>query len=85
VRKRKRTSVTIELHRLEEALCQDHLTVFMDVGELLNLGDIQYTDLLVLLGLAVFRVARQAGFGANEKMVAELRFWYMASLCTPAR
>ena len=57
----------------------------MDVGELLKLGDIQYTDLLVLLGLAVFRVARQAGFGANEKMVAELRFWYMASLCTPAR
>jgi hypothetical protein len=57
----------------------------MDVGELLNLGDIQYTDLLVLLGLAVFRVARQAGFGANEKMVAELRFWYVASLCTPAR
>ena len=67
---------TTELHRLEEALRQDHLTVFMDVEELLNLGDIQYTDLLVLLGLAVFRVARQAGFGANEKMVAELRFWY---------
>jgi hypothetical protein len=37
-----------ELHRLEETLRHDPLTVFMDVAELLNLGDIQYMDLLVL-------------------------------------
>jgi energy-coupling factor transporter ATP-binding protein EcfA2 len=67
---------TTELHRLEETLRHDHLTVFMDVEELLNLGDIQYTDLLVLLGLEVFKAARQAGFRADEKMLTQLRFWY---------
>jgi arginase family enzyme len=39
---------TTELHRLEETLRHDPLTVFMDVAELLNRGDIQYMDLLVL-------------------------------------
>jgi hypothetical protein len=67
---------TTELHRLEESLRNDHLVVFMDVEELLNLGDIQYTDLLVLLGLEVFKAARQAGFRADEGMLSQLRFWY---------
>jgi len=67
---------TTELHRLEETLRQDHLIVFMDVADLLNLGDIRYTDLLVLLGLEVFKAAHQAGFGADEKMLTQLRFWY---------
>jgi len=67
---------TTELRRLEETLGQDHLVVFLNVEEMLNLGDIQYTDLLVLLGLEVFKAARKAGFRADEKMLSQLRFWY---------
>lgn len=76
---------TTELHRLEEALQGDHLVVFMNVEEFMNLGDIHYTDLLVLLGLEVFRVTQKAGFRTEERLLKDLRFWYEEHILEKAK
>jgi hypothetical protein len=67
---------TTELYRLAAQFSRDHFIVFMDASESLNLGDIQYTDLLVLMGLQVFKVAREAGLRADDQKASHLRFWY---------
>ncbi len=65
-----------ELNRLAEALRETHLVVSFTVENQLNLGDVNYADLLVLLGLKVFEAAQAAGVeGENEKLQA-LRYWY---------
>lgn len=67
---------TTELARLEEALRETHTVVRFNVEGLLNLGDVHYADLLVVLGLEVFKAASQSGFKLDEKKRDGLRFWY---------
>lgn len=71
---------TTELYRLAANLSANHLVVFMQVAELLNLGDVQYTDLLVLLGLEVSRAAQEAGWPQQEEGLSDLLFWYREHL-----
>lgn len=67
---------TTELARLERALQETHTVVRLNIEELLNLGDVEYTDLLVTLGLQVFRAARRSGMDLGEKRLQDLIFWY---------
>jgi len=67
---------TTELARLEERLRPTHTVVRFSVESLLNLGDVNYADLLVVLGLQVFQAARQSGIGLDEKRLHDLLFWY---------
>lgn len=48
----------------------------MNVESLLNLGDVDYTDLLVVMGLEVFRHATGAGLRLEKEKLENLRFWY---------
>lgn len=65
-----------ELARLEQALRKDHLCVRLNVEERLNLGDIDYADLLVSIGLAVFQSVRQSGIRVDPRHMEDLLFWY---------
>lgn len=67
---------TTELHRLTQALQGDHVPVYVSVEDTLNLGDVHYTDLLVILGLKVFQEATRAGIPADHQKLQNLRFWY---------
>jgi hypothetical protein len=67
---------TTELARLEEALQDTHTVVRFNVEGLLNLGDINYADLLVVLGLQVFQAARDSGVKLDESRLHDLLFWY---------
>jgi energy-coupling factor transporter ATP-binding protein EcfA2 len=67
---------TTELARLEEKLRPTHTVVRLSVESLLNLGDVNYADLLVVLGLQVFQAARQSGIELDEKRLRDLLFWY---------
>lgn len=67
---------TTELARLERELNPSHIAVRMDVESLLNLGDINYADLLLMMGLQVFRHAHRRGIRLDEKKLDNLRFWY---------
>jgi len=67
---------TTELARLEEALEDTHTVVRFDVEESLNLGDVDYADLLVVLGLEVFQEARCSGVRLDERKLHDLLFWY---------
>lgn len=69
---------TTELARLEleKELASSHIVVRMDVESLLNLGDVDYTDLLVVMGLQIFRHACRTGTRLSEQKLNDLRFWY---------
>lgn len=67
---------TTELARLEKALANSHIVVRVDVESLLNLGDVDYADLLVMMGLEVFRHAASAGLRLKKEKLEALRFWY---------
>ena len=43
---------------------------------LFNLGDVHYTDLLVVLGQQVFQKARDSGVKLSEDRLHDLLFWY---------
>jgi energy-coupling factor transporter ATP-binding protein EcfA2 len=65
-----------ELARLEEMLQATHTVVRFNVEGLLNLGDVNYADLLVVLGLQVFQAARQSGVKLSDDKLHDLLFWY---------
>jgi len=67
---------TTELARLEEKLRPTHTVVRFNVESLLNLGDVDYADLLVVLGLQVFQAARRSGVQLDEGKLRDLLFWY---------
>lgn len=67
---------TTELNRLAQALAPTHIVVRMNAESLLNLGDVDYTDLLVVMGLEVFRHAAAAGLPLKKEKLENLRFWY---------
>ena len=67
---------TTELARLEEALQDTHTVVRFNVESLLNLGDVDYADLLVVLGIQVFQAARRSGVELDERRLNDLLFWY---------
>ncbi len=67
---------TTEMARLAEELRPTHTIVPVNVEGLLNLGDVDYADLLVVLGLRVFQEARRSGVELDEKKLDDLLFWY---------
>lgn len=67
---------TTELARLEEKLRPTHTVVRFNVEGLLNLGDVDYADLLVVLGQQVFQAARRSGVRLDERKLHDLLFWY---------
>jgi energy-coupling factor transporter ATP-binding protein EcfA2 len=67
---------TTELVRLEKALAPTHTVVRFSVESLLNLGDVDYADLLVMLGLQVFQQAKRSGINLDQKRLKDLQFWY---------
>jgi energy-coupling factor transporter ATP-binding protein EcfA2 len=67
---------TTELARLAEKLKPTHTVVLVDAGEQLNLGDVDYADLLVVLGLRVFEQAQRSGVKLDQAKLDDLLFWY---------
>ena len=67
---------TTELARLGEKLESTHTVVLVNAEGLLNLGDVDYADLLVVLGLRVFQEARRSGVRLDEAKLDDLLFWY---------
>ena len=67
---------TTELARLEEKLAPTHTVVRFNAEGLLNLGDVDYADLLVVLGLQVFQRAQESGAELDEGRQRDLLFWY---------
>jgi energy-coupling factor transporter ATP-binding protein EcfA2 len=71
---------TTELARLEAKLGHDHTVVRFNVEDLLNLGDVNYADLLVVLGLQVFQRAQQSGVTLDQEKLDNLLFWYRETI-----
>ncbi len=71
---------TTELARLEAALRDSHTVVRFNTEGLLNLGDVDYADLLVVLGLQVFQAARRSGVNLGEKKLDDLLSWYTSRI-----
>ncbi len=67
---------TTELARLENELGTTHTVIRFDIEPLVNLGDVDYADLLVTLGLEVFRHAQMIDVHLDEEKLRGLRFWY---------
>jgi energy-coupling factor transporter ATP-binding protein EcfA2 len=67
---------TTELARLAEKLNPTHTVVPVDAGGRLNLGDVDYADLLVVVGMRVFEEARRSGVELDEAKLDDLLFWY---------
>ena len=67
---------TTELARLEKTLQDTHTIVRFDIEGRLNLGDADYADLLVVMGLEVFKKARAVGVKLDEQKLHDLLFWY---------
>ena len=67
---------TTELARLERSLQDTHTVVRFNVESLLNLGDVDYADLLIVLGQQVFQAARRSGVRLDEQKLHDLLFWY---------
>ncbi len=67
---------TTELARLEETLQPTHTVVRFNADSMLNLGDVDYADVLVVLGLQVFRAARRSGLELDRQKADALIFWY---------
>ena len=67
---------TTELARLAQKLEPTHVVVPFNAESLLNLGDVDYVDLMVTLGLQVFQAARNSGVTLDEQKLDDLRFWY---------
>jgi hypothetical protein len=73
-----------ELYRLYRELQSTHIPILLNVEETLNLGDVHYTDLLVMLGLRAYQEARACGIRADEQHARDLLFWYRdASFFSP--
>ena len=68
---------TTEMARLEEKLCPTHTVVRFNAESLLNVGDVHYADLLVVLGSQVFQAARRSGARLDKKRLDNLLFWYI--------
>jgi len=67
---------TTELAQLERALENTHTVVRFNAERLLNLGDVDYADLLVVLGIQVFQTAQRSGVGLDQTRLQDLLFWY---------
>lgn len=67
---------TTELAHLEKELESSHLVIRMKVETQLNLGDVDFTDLLVIMGLSVFEQAQKVGVQLNDKKLDQLQNWY---------
>jgi len=67
---------TTELARLAEKLKPTHTVVPVDAGGLLNLGDVDYADLLVVVGMRVFEEAQRSGVKLDKEKLNDLLFWY---------
>ena len=65
-----------ELYRLYRELQSTHIPILLNVEETLNLGDVHYTDLLVMLGLRAYQEAHACGIRADEQHARDLLFWY---------
>ena len=67
---------TTELARLEQKLQDSHTVVRFNVEGLLNLGDVDYADLLVVMGLEVFLAAQRTGAKLDKDRRRDLLYWY---------
>jgi len=67
---------TTELARLETCLSETHTVIRFDIERRVNLGDVDYADLLLALGLEVYRHSQMIDVKLDEKKVEDLRFWY---------
>jgi hypothetical protein len=71
---------TTELARLEQELATTHTVVRFNVESLLNLGDVNYADLLVMMGQQVFQKAKHSGVELDKDKLANLLFWFTTNI-----
>ncbi|WP_322798942.1 hypothetical protein [Thermoflexus sp.] len=74
-----------ELYRLASLLSPDHLVVMMNVEPKLNLGDVDYRDLLVLLGVEIYQRVREERIQVPAKRLNDIRFWYQQHILEKIR
>jgi len=68
---------TTELSRLRERLGEQRFfSVYLDVEELLDIGDLEYLDILLAIARAVEEKLREAQIGLDQKLVTELEHWF---------
>jgi hypothetical protein len=72
-----------ELRRLQQELRDAKLfAVYLDVEDLLDLGELRYQDVLVAIAQAVERDLRAAGVAINKELLEELRTWFDERILT---
>ena len=68
---------TTELSRLQERLGdQRFFSVYLDVEEHLDLGDLVYLDILLAIAKVVEAKLREAKIGLDQKLISELEHWF---------
>ncbi len=68
-----------ELHRLQAALEQDgFLVVYVDVREMLDLGDVEYLDVLLAIAQALDASARRHGIKLSENLLQAVSDWFIS-------
>ena len=66
-----------ELFRLKAELeNKQFYVIYMDVGEILDLGDITYLDILVGIAKSVVHDMNEIGLKLNDKLLEDLRDWF---------
>ena len=66
-----------ELHRLRAELqSQNYFAVYLDIEDVLDLGEITYQDVLLSIALGVERGLREKEIFIDEKLLTNLRDWF---------
>jgi len=68
---------TTELYRLKNELEEKKFfTIYMDIEELLDLGSLNYLDVLVAIAKEIEKSLRQSGMPVSEKLLKNIADWF---------
>ncbi len=69
-----------ELIRLANELANQHFTVYFTVEEVLDMADLDYKDVLLSLGSALYEEAKKQKVGLPKELLEDLIGWYSTTL-----
>jgi hypothetical protein len=75
-----------ELYRLAAQLKKDKFfTIYLDVEKMLDLGEVNYLDILVAMARAIEQQVRENNFAINPQLLEEIYHWFADKVLTQER
>ncbi len=72
-----------ELHRLEgELQNKGYVVIFLDVGELLDLAEITYQDILLMIATGIVKILEEQKIDLDKGLLDDLQTWFATRIIT---